>query len=348
MARIVVLTEGRTNPSDAKTACGLIRYRRDEVVALLDSTQAGRTAQEVLKVGGAIPIVDSLEKVEADTLVIGIAPAGGNLPAAWKPVLRRAIEKKLTIINGLHYMINDDPEFRDLAAARGVKILDVRRSPDDVTVSKNAARDLDCYRVHTVGNDCNAGKMSSACEIDAELRRRGRKSEFIPTGQTGIMIAGWGIAVDRVISDFVAGATEAMVLSRKEAEFQIIEGQGSLVHPLYSGVTLSLLHGCAPQAMVMCYEAGRDHIRHVKDCKLPPLEELVRLYEKLAAYIYPSRVIAFCANTSSLTAGAAEAEIRTMSERLGIPGTDPYRFGCVKVADAVLEAAEAWKASRRS
>jgi uncharacterized NAD-dependent epimerase/dehydratase family protein len=337
MPRIVILTEGRSNPSDAKTACGVLRYRGHDVVAVLDSTRAGKTCGEVLGVGGKTPFIARLADAKADTLLIGIAPAGGGLPASWRPVLKEAIERRLTIISGLHTPIGEDEELGGLARKLGVAIHDVRQSPPDVTVSKNVAKDIPAFRIHTVGNDCNVGKMHSALELDKGLRERGRNSVFVPTGQTGIMIAGWGIAVDRVVSDFVAGATERMMLEKQDAEFLIVEGQGSLLHPLYSGVTLGLLHGCAPQAMVMCYEAGRTKMRHV-DVGFPPMEELIRIYETMAGLICPSKVIAVSVNSSALSPEAARRELEALEARLGLPVTDPVRCGPEKLVDAALKA----------
>jgi uncharacterized NAD-dependent epimerase/dehydratase family protein len=336
--KIVILTEGKSNPLDAKTACGIIRYRPGEVAALLDSTRKGRTAGEVLGIGGPIPIVGSLAEVQgADTLLLGIAPAGGGLPEAWRPVIREAIERGLDVVSGLHFFLSDDPELSALARARGVRLQDVRRPPPGVTVSRNAARDLACFRIHAVGNDCNCGKMITSVEVNEGLRRRGRRSEFVATGQTGILISGWGVAVDRVISDFVAGAIERVVLDHRDAEFLLIEGQGSLVHPLFSGVTLSLLHGCAPQAMILCYEAGRKEVRHAR-MPMPPLREVLEIYERMAGIILPSKVIGISANTRLLSPAEAEREVRSAEDELGLPATDVIRFGAEKLVDAALEA----------
>ena len=341
MARIAILTEGRTNYSDAKTACGLIRYRGDEVVGLIDSTLAGKTTQDVLGIGGDTPLVSRLEDLDADTLVIGIAPAGGALPGAWREILIEACERGMTILSGLHTFLLDDAELRSLAEKHGATIHDVRRPPDDLTVSRNIAKDTPCFRVHTVGLDCNVGKMSASLEITTELNRREKNAVFVPTGQTGILISGRGLPIDRVISDFVAGATEQLVLEHQDADFVVIEGQGSLVHPLYSGVTLGLLHGCAPQAMVMCYEAGSHNIRHVDDCPIPPLEELVTMYETLAGVICPSRVVGFCSNTRNLNDEEARRELESVEDRMGLPVTDPYRYGVDRLVDAIMQEAAA-------
>lgn len=335
MRRILILTQGKTNPSDAKTATGLLRYCPDEVVGILDSTVAGQTAGELLGVGGDVPCVASLGDVRADTLLIGIAPAGGGLPPEWRSMLREAIRRGMTIVSGLHQFLGEDPELRDLASRAGVVIEDVRRPPTGLRVSTNTARLAPTFRVHTVGHDCGVGKLVVSLEVHRELERRGRRSAFVPTGQTGIMVAGGGVPIDAVVSDFVAGAIEEQVLARSDAELVVIEGQGSLVHPLYSGVTLGLLHGCAPQAMVMVCDPTRREVRHC-DTPMPPLERIVEVYETMASFMTPSRVVAVALNTSRLSAGEAEREVRKAAEMTGLPAADVVRGGPGPIVDAVL------------
>lgn len=335
MARFVILTEGRTNPSDAKTANNMIRYRGGEVAGLIDSTRAGKTAGEVLGIGGAIPIVASLSEIDGDTLLIGIAPAGGGLPPEWRPTIRAAIERGMNIVSGLHILLGDDPEFAALAEARGVTIRDLRRVPDDIPVSSNRAKDARCRRVLTVGTDCNVGKMVTGLELARALERRGLRSRFIATGQTGILLAEHGIAVDRTISDFTAGAAEQLVLGNQDQDVIVIEGQGSITHPLYSGVTLSLLHGSAPDDLILCYDLGRDRIRHT-EVPLLPLRETIELYESLARVIHPAKVVGLSVNTCALSEPRARREVEESEAELGLPVTDVIRFGTVKLEEAVL------------
>jgi uncharacterized NAD-dependent epimerase/dehydratase family protein len=335
MPRIVILTEGKSTPNDAKTATGVLRYRGADVVAVLDSTQAGKKAVDVLGTGGDTPFIARLGEVEADTLLIGIAPAGGDLPREWRPVIREAIERGMDIVSGLHYFLGEDEEIRRLAAERGVRLHDVRRPPPNVTVSKNLAKTLRAHRVHTVGHDCSVGKMVASIEIANALKARGRRAEFVATGQTGIMISGRGVPVDRVISDFVAGAIEAEILARADEEFLLIEGQGSLVHPLYSGVTLSLLHGCAPQTMVMVFDPTRTRVKHT-DQDMPPLARIIEIYEEMASIIVPSKVVAVAANTYGLTAAEADGAVRRAEDELGIVAADVIRHGSARIVDAVL------------
>jgi uncharacterized NAD-dependent epimerase/dehydratase family protein len=336
MPRIVILTEGKSTPYEAKTATGILRYRLRDVAAILDSTRAGRKAGEVLGVGGDVPFIARLaEARDADTLLIGIAPAGGDLPQSWRALVREAIERGMSIVSGLHFFVGDDPEFRELAARRGVEIHDLRKPAASITVAKDQARRLRTHRVHTVGHDCSVGKMVASLEITRALRERGRRAEFVATGQTGILIAGRGVPVDHVLSDFVAGAIEAEILAHQEEEFLVVEGQGSLVHPLYSGVTLSLLHGCAPQTMVMVFDPTRATVRNT-DLPMPPLAQLIRIYEDIASLLTPSRVVAVAANTYALGADEAERAVKETEDELGIPTADVIRHGPERLAEAVL------------
>ena len=301
MSRVVILTEGQTDPLHAKTATGFLRYRQSDVVALLDSTQAGKTCQEVLGFGDDVPIVASIDDVKADTLLIGIAGPGGTLPEEWRKTIRTAIRRGMKIVSGLHYFLSKDEEFHRLAEEHGVEIYDVRRPPDDVTVAKDLVRFSPVHRVHTVGHDCSVGKMLAALEINRELIARGHRSEFVATGQTGIMISGWGVPADRVISDFVAGSVEEHMLAHEDNDFLVVEGQGSIAHPLYSAVTLGLLHGCAPQTLVLVFEPIRDMVKSSK-LPMPPLEKFIAAYESLASFLCPTKVVALAANTRRMTA----------------------------------------------
>jgi uncharacterized NAD-dependent epimerase/dehydratase family protein len=335
MPRIVILTEGKSTPNDAKTATGILRYRGADVVAILDSTSVGKRAEDVLGTGGDTPFIARLGDVEADTLLIGIAPAGGDLPREWRPVIREAIERGMDIVSGLHYFLGEDEEIRRLAAERRVRIHDVRRPPPNLTVSRNVAKTLRVHRVHTVGHDCSVGKMVASIEIANALRARGRRAAFVATGQTGIMIAGRGVPVDRVISDFVAGAIETEVLDQAGEEFLLIEGQGSLVHPLYSGVTLGLLHGCAPQTMVMVFDPRRKRIKHT-DHDMPPLSRVIEIYEEMASLMVPSKVVALAANTWGLTQAEADRAVAAAEDELGIVTADIIRHGPARIVDAIL------------
>jgi len=333
--RIVLLTEGHSEPLTGKTASCLLRYCADEVVALLDSTQAGRTADDLFGVGGAIPVVGRLaDAVGANELVIGIAPPGGQVPAAWRPILFEAISRGLRIVSGLHDFLGEDAELAAAAAARGVEIRDVRRNAERDVSSRLGLRD-DCLRLLTIGHDCSVGKMVAAVELARGLVRRGVAARFVATGQTGIMIAGDGCPIDRVISDFVNGAVEKQVLACQHHDVLVVEGQASITHPRYSAVSLGLLHGCMPHGMILVYEVGRTHHMGMPHVPLPSLAQVIAAYEHLAEFGGGGRVIGVAMNSRLVSAAEAAAERKRVSRDLGLPVADPVRDGCDELLDAV-------------
>ena len=256
--RIAVMAEGSFTPLDAKTALGVIRYRPDEVVAVIDSVRAGRTSEDCVGVGGAIPVVTGIEAAaahDADTLLLGLAPQGGMLPDSWRRVVADALMRGWDVLSGLHMFLSDDPELAALAEAKGCALLDVRRPPARRSIAARRAAYVDALVVLTVGTDCNVGKMTTAIELHRELEDRGVRSAFVATGQTGIFIADQGAAIDAVPADFVAGLVEHLVLeAARDADIVIVEGQGAIHHPAYSGVTLSLMHGACPEVLVLCQD----------------------------------------------------------------------------------------------
>jgi len=334
--KIVILTEGHTEPHAGKTASCVIRYRTSDVVALLDSTQAGRTSQELLGTGGNIPVVAKLSDVkEADTLLIGIAPQGGKLPAAWKPILLEAIARKMDIVNGLHDFAANDAALVAAAKEYGTRLVDVRMNNErDVALRKNIRRE--CLRIHTVGNDCSIGKMVASVEISRALNAAGHDSKFVATGQTGIMIEGDGCPIDCVVSDFVNGAAERLVLANQHHEILLIEGQGSLLHPAYSAVTLGLLHGSQPDGLILCYESARPEIHNYPGMKFPPLQHVRDIYEQMANLMNPCRVIGIVMNSRRISATEADAERDRVEQEMGLPCCDVFRHGVQPLVDAVL------------
>ncbi|MDA1049568.1 MAG: DUF1611 domain-containing protein [Planctomycetota bacterium] len=335
--KLVILTEGHTNPHTAKTASCMIRYRRDEVVALLDGTQAGKTTQDLLAVGGDVPVVSSLDEAAgANTLLLGIAPPGGKIPAPWRAIILEAIGKGMNVLAGLHDFLTDDAEFVAAAEQHGVTLTDVRKN-EERDIARRVGIRNDCLRVLTVGHDCSVGKMLTSVELTNALKNRGQSTKFIATGQTGIMIEGDGCPIDRVISDFVSGAVEKMVLQHQHNDILIVEGQGSLVHPSYSAVTLGLLHGCLPQAMILCYEVGRDRVTGVEHVKIPPLAKIIELNEMMASITQPSRVIGIAMNSRCVGAEEAEAERERVRAELGLPVCDVIRHGPDELVEAILE-----------
>jgi D-glutamate N-acetyltransferase len=337
--RYLILAEGfSADPHYGKTALGVLRYRRADVVAILDSTRAGESDE-------GVPVVGTVAEGVAlgpTTALVGVATQGGRFPPAWIEILRQCIAAGIDVENGLHVFLADDPELSALAARHGVELRDLRRPPADVSTATGANFDVPGTIVLTVGSDCAIGKMTVALELDLEARRRGVRSVFVPTGQTGIAIAGWGIAVDAVVADFIAGAAERLVVegSARGGELLWVEGQGSVLHPVYSGVTLGLFHGSAPHLLVLCHEAGRDEIEGAGGGPhpIPPLVELVELHERLSLPRRPSRVVAVAVNTRALDEAAARAAVAAAEAETGLPADDPVRFGAGRLVDAVLAA----------
>src|SRR2546426_484763 len=264
--RFLIIADGQFEPMTSKTANCCIRYMPERVVGVFDRAQAGETVQQVLGVGGALPVADGL------------------------------------------------------------------------------AAEVDAYVVHTVGSDCNVGKMTAQVELRNALIARGHRTRFVATGQTGIFIEGWGIAVDAVVADFIAGASEWLVLeAAKDADIILVEGQGSLIHPGYSGVTLGLLHGSCPDALILCHQATRDYIGdyHGREpwVKIPSYSEMIDIYERAARPVHPTKVIGICLNTYDMDETAARDAIAQAQQETGLPATDPVRFGSAPLVDAIIQGA---------
>jgi len=342
--RYVILAEGQFGEPGSKTAIGVIRYGRDAVVAILDSTRAGRNASEWLGPLFDIPVLATLDEAlphRPTALLIGIAPAGGKIPAPWRGTILAAIEHGLDVVSGLHEFVSDDPDFTAAAATHGVTLTDHRRPPDRYEVAVGRAHRPGSRVVLTVGTDCAIGKMTVSLELRKAALEAGLQPVFVATGQTGIMIEGWGVAVDRVISDFVAGTTEWLVEQAEGmGDWIFVEGQGSLDHPAYSPVTLGLVHGATPHALVLVHEPGRrvhhgweDRSGHAADIK--PLRQTIEAYELVAGLVAPSRVLGIALNTSRLAESAARAEIARVESESGLVADDPVRFGAQRLLDAL-------------
>jgi uncharacterized NAD-dependent epimerase/dehydratase family protein len=335
--RYLILAEGRSDdPHYGKTARGVLKYGAERVVAILDSTRAGETYD-------GIPVVASVNDAlcfNPTTALVGVATAGGRFPPAWRELLKSSIAKGLDLENGLHEFVSEDPELRELAQRHGVELRDLRKPPEGLNVPTGRNLELDTRIVLTVGSDCAIGKMTVSLELDRAARERGLKSQFVPTGQTGIAIEGWGISVDAVVSDFLAGATEQLVVEGYErggTDLLFVEGQGSLVHPAYSGVTLGLIHGSVPHVFVLCHLAGSAEVEGYEGHPLPSLPELVELHERIALPRRPARVACIALNTRSLSEADAHAAVAAAERETGLPADDPVRFGPGRLLDAVLE-----------
>ncbi len=333
--QVVILTEGYSTPFAAKTAISFIRYRTDAVVGVIDKTEQGQTCQSLFGVGGDIPVVGSLAECPgANMLLIGIAPPGGALPAEWMPIIFEAIERKMTIVSGLHDFLSDDASIMEAASKQGATIIDVRKN-DEHQIAMRDNINHDCLKIHTVGHDCSIGKMVVSIELTRGLLEAGHDAKFIATGQTGIMISGEGAPIDCVKADFISGTAEKLILENQHHEILVVEGQGSISHPSYSGVTMGLLHGIAPDGLILCYEVDRTEVKGLNNIPLQSLIHLKRMYEEIASMVHPAKVIGIGMNSRTLSDAEANIERDRVSQELGLPACDIFRHGTADLVKAV-------------
>jgi uncharacterized NAD-dependent epimerase/dehydratase family protein len=334
---VLILAEGYSaDPHYGKTMNGVLRYRREDVVAVLDSEHVGESRD-------AVPVVGSVAEAvayEPTTALVGVATQGGRFPPLWREILKECMRHGLSIENGLHELLGDDAEMTELATQHGVELHDLRRAPAGLDCPTGENMEVPARIVLTVGSDCAIGKMTVSLELDRAARERGIESRFVPTGQTGIAIAGWGIAVDAVVADFIAGAAERLVVEGRErgGDLLWVEGQGSIVHPAYSGVTLGLVHGSAPHVLVLCHQAGATEVEGYPGHPLPPLTELVALHEAISLPARRASVACVAVNTRFVPSDdEARAAIEEIADETGLPADDPVRFGADRLLDAVLD-----------
>jgi len=262
----------------------------------------------------------------ARSLVIGVAPRGGSLSPAWIPMLVEALQAGLDLVSGMHGRLRHHPALRAAAEPGGRRLIDIREPPPNIPIATGAKRSG--KRLLTVGTDCALGKKYTALALAREFKKRGVSNDFRATGQTGILIAGSGIPIDAVVADFVAGAAELLSPAAAPDHWDVVEGQGSIFHPSYSGVSLGLLHGTQPDVILLCHEAGRNKLVGLEEYPTPGLEEAIELHLMLARRTNPRvRCAGVSLNTSRLNAGEAFAAMRALSTRLRLPVADPLRVG---------------------
>lgn len=336
--RVVIFAEGRFGPTSSKVATSYLRYCHKDCIAVIDSRLKGGDVGALLGYGAGIPIVESLESalhLEPNVLLIGVGLFSNELPDEWRGQIVLALKKGLDIVSGLHFRIANDPEFRALALESGSRIWDTKEPPDSLATSAAKVGDLANFVIHTVGSDCRVGKKTTAIEVVQESSRRNISAGFAATGQSGIYISGSGVAVDAVPADFIAGVSEALVLANTEHDWIVVEGQGSISHPAYSGVTLGLLHGAMPQALILCHEANLKHHKDWPTVPVRSLKELVALYEQLAAHMRPAKVVGISVNCAQLSKEEAAKYVQKIEEEIGLPTTDVIHFGAGKLVDAL-------------
>ena len=317
------------DPSDAKTAFGIHQWRPDWCAAQL------RLQGCVVDLGLPEMTPETAAGHGVRSLVVGIAPDGGQLPAHWRTVLLGALDAGLDLVAGLHSRLAADPEISERARARGRRLTDVRNPPREFAPGTGAKRRG--KRLLSVGTDCAVGKKYTVLALERELRSRGVDAEFRATGQTGVLIAERGVAIDAVVADFVSGAAEWLSPDNAPDHWDLVEGQGSLFHPSYAGVTLGLIHGSQPDALVVCHELGRQHIGNFPDYPIPSWQQCVEQYTTAARLTNPqARVVGISLNTAALDAASARAAIAAVAADTGLACVDPVRFGCAALADAVV------------
>ena len=316
------------DPLAAKVARGIRDWRPDAAI--------GQYRMQGCKADMGLPDMTIPEAVAAGarTLVIGVANRGGVFSDAWKDVLVEALSAGMDVAAGLHTLLRDDPDLGRAAASHGAALHDVRLPVMRYPIADGRRRTG--KRVLTVGTDCSCGKMYTTLALEAALHRAGCHATFRATGQTGILIAGEGVPLDAVVADFMAGAIESLTPDAAPQHWDVIEGQGSLFHPSYSGVTLALIHGGQPDALVLCHEPTRTHMRGLPDYALPGLEELRELSLTMARRVNPDcRVTGVAVNTAALDEAAARRCLDEIETRLALPTVDPFRHGADRLAAAL-------------
>nr|WP_267871378.1 DUF1611 domain-containing protein [Nostoc sp. CHAB 5715] len=337
----ILLHEGITG-HHGKTGLAILRYSEAPIVAVIDRECAGKSLPELTNIKRDVPIVASVAaalEYKPEVLVIGIAPGGGAVPDDYWLEIKDALEAGMSLVNGLHTPMANIPELNALLKP-GQLIWDVRKEPPNISVASGMARTLDCRRVLTVGTDMAIGKMSTSLELHWAAKQRGWRSKFLATGQTGVMLEGDGVALDAVRVDFAAGAVEQIVMRYgKNHDILHIEGQGSLLHP-GSTATLPLIRGSQPTQLLLVHRAGQVHVRNHPHVLIPPLPEVIRLYETVASAggaFGSVSVVGIALNTAHLDQSAAEESIAQTIAETGLPCTDVVRFDANVLLDAVMK-----------
>jgi len=335
--RFAILCHEAFNYIKNKTGNMLIRYRPDEVVAVIDREKIGSTSEEEVGVGGNTPVLGDFNAtlhLEPDTLVIGNATQGGFITDEYKAEIINAMNAGCDIISGMHQFLNDDEELKNIAAQKNVKLIDLRMPPDPPHFPTGTWQNRKVPVLLIVGTDCDTGKMTTAWEVAKRLQDRGRKVEFIGTGQTGILLSGSGVPIDAVKADFMAGEIEFLIQNTpKDTELVIIEGQGALTNQFYAGVTLGLMHGAMPDYMLMTHDPSRD--LDVTDFPMVSMQHVMDLHLDLMKVFRESKFIGINLLTFAFDEKKALDVIQKSENEFNIPTTDLIRFGDKGLIDAI-------------
>lgn len=314
----------------AKTAVGVAHWRPDWCAGQL--RLPGCNAD----LGLADMTIGEAASAGVKTLIAGVANRGGRIGQEWIGVFEQAIDAGMDIASGLHSKVADLPSVSERAVANGKQIFDVRHPSRSFDVANGKPRSG--KRVLTVGTDCSIGKMFTSLALEAEMRERGMKADFRATGQTGIFIAGDGVSVDAVVADFISGAAEWLTPENDPDHWDIVEGQGSLFHASFAGVSLGLLHGAQPDALIMCHAPGRPHMRGLPDAALPDIAECIALNERCARLTNANaRVVGLSCNTAHMSDEDSRSELSALADRFGLPCVDPVRTGVGSLVDQLVD-----------
>jgi len=347
-AKILIYAEGSFGKNArkqflvrAKTADGLLRFSNYEILGVIDSTAKEKYVKEVLPdVKLNIPIFIESGKacfeVEPEYIFIGVAPEGDSLPDSWKKDFIFFLERGIPIVSGIHFDLTLDKDIKKVIGDNTKLIVNTRKSPTGLNVGSALSYNIKKPIVLTIGTDAAIGKMTATYKLHNLALVKGLNSAFIPTGQTTIMIEGWGYSVDAIIGDFMAGSVEEMVLSKKDSDIIFVEGQGSIFHPGFSNTTISLIHGAVPTHMILVHRPQRIYSIGSDLVKLPPLNEVIKVYESL---VLPKdrgcKVVGVALNTKGLSDEQAKIEIKKTEKETGLPTNDVIRYGAENIFESL-------------
>ncbi len=337
--KIVILAEKNFGPLTSKMANSAIRYLSDEIVAVIDSSKAGSTAEAVLGFGGDIPVYGTLDESfrhNPNTLLIGISPPGGKFPSEWFPLVIKALQNKLHIISGLHEFLGEIAEFNVLAEKYRVKITDLRKMDRPNVLARGLAKKFKSKIILTVGTHGNVGKMTATIEMVRDLQERGKAADWVATGQIGILLKGKGVPIDSVKGDFISGNIEASIAAiDNKFEYIFVEGQGSLQHLGYSAVALGILHGSLPDAMILCHRTDIGVSEYGVNTN--NLNKMIKINEDMLSFVKPAKVVGISLNTYHLPKDKAAELIEEVRKETGLPVTDPIKFGSGELSEALMK-----------
>lgn len=341
-SRVAIMTHGYLTKTIGKLASGMLRFGVADIIAIIDREHAGKTTGELLTKVKDVPVVSTIEEsisLGAKTLIIGIAPPGGQLPEDWKEEIKKALMSGMNLVNPLHTCMNNSTEYTSLLTKNNW-IWDMRKEPKNLTTGKGLAMQLHVPRVLSVGSDMAVGKMTAMLELHNELLKQGIRSSFVATGQVGMCISGKGVPLDAVRVDYAAGAIEREVVNAsRSADVVLVEGQGALNHPA-AGANIALLRGAMPTHLLLCAKAYQKGLETFPDIPIPPLHVLKTLYEDLAycGGTFPkAKTVGVALNTQTLSEDDARYEIKKLEDELQVPVSDPIRFGLKTVTEALIK-----------